>query len=103
MSAIDPTVPAEQGYQAERTVLAHWRTQLASFAVAALLILRTAPGTERWVVCPAAVLAVALVAGAGLRRQRHLLAGRTQAELLTIHMVTAAIALLQAAGLVLVL
>jgi hypothetical protein len=99
----DRTPPAEYGYQAERTVLAHWRTQLACLAVTALTILRSSPGAERWVVSALAGAALAVVVGTGVRRQRRLLAGATRAEQATVLAITGATAVLQVSALVVVL
>lgn len=89
---------AERGLQAERTVLAHWRTALAT-TVAALLVVRSStPGPERAIVVAATVIAVVTVAVVGYRRQQALVAGRTGASPRTVLAVAGAVVALQVAA-----
>jgi len=92
-----------RGLQAERTVLAHWRTDLAAVVVAMLVVRQATPGTERLVVLVLAVGSVAIVTAAGLLRQRRLLAGGADAAPWTVATIAAAVAVLQAAALAVVL
>ena len=93
----------EAGLQAERTVLAHWRTGLAAVVVALLILRQASAGAERAVVAAATGAALALLAVAVSRRQRRLVEGRTAASVPTVVGIAVAVAVLQLAALVVVL
>lgn len=61
---------------AERTVLAHWRTQLVVSVAVVLVIREATPGIERLVAAPAAAAGGALVWLITLARERELHPGR---------------------------
>jgi hypothetical protein len=67
----------DAGRQVERTILAHWRTQLATLAVAVLIVRQAEGGLERAVAATLVVVLVAATAGIGLHRRRRLVAGAT--------------------------
>jgi hypothetical protein len=91
----EPAALIEHGRQAERTVLAHWRTQLAAAVVAMLMVRQAAPGWQRWAVAIAVAAAVGVVVVSAVRRQRRLLGGATDADPVTVRAIAAAIAVLQ--------
>jgi hypothetical protein len=91
------------GLQAERTVLAHWRTALATVVVAVLMVRQSATGTERVVAAILAAMAVVVVSTAMIRRQRGLAAGHVTASSGTVVAVTAAVVALQLGAVIVVL
>jgi hypothetical protein len=99
----EPAALGEHGRQAERTVLAHWRTQLAAVVVAMLMVRQAEPGGERWAVAGTAAVAVAIVVVAAFRRQRQLVGGLTSADPVTVHAIAGAVVVLQLAALAVVL
>ena len=92
----------EAGLQAERTVLAHWRTELAAAVVAMLILRQASSGGERAAIAVATGVAVTVLAVAGYRRQRRLVAGATEASPRTVVGIAVAVVLLQVAALVVV-
>jgi uncharacterized membrane protein YidH (DUF202 family) len=91
------------GLQSERTILAHWRTALATIVVGLLVVRQSTPGTERAVAIVVAAVAGAIACTAMIRRQRRLLAGPVTASPWTVAAVTLAVAALQLGALVVVL
>jgi hypothetical protein len=99
-----PDDPTETpGLQAERTVLAYWRTELAAFVVALLVVRQASAGAERAVVAVTSGLAIVALTMAGVWRRRLILAGATGAAPRSTLIMTAAVALLQLLALVVVL
>lgn len=94
---------ADAGRQAERTILAHWRTQLATVAVALLIVRQASPGLERGLAVGAVVVLVGATAAVGVHRQRRLVAGATAAAPRTAAAILFLVVALQVVALALVL
>jgi hypothetical protein len=91
------------GLQAERTVLAHWRTALATVVVALLMVRQSATGAERVAAVILAAMAVVVVSAAMIRRQRGLVAGHVTASRGTVVAVTTSVVALQLGAVIVVL
>lgn len=94
---------ADAGRQVERTILAHWRTQLAMLAVAVLIVRLAGAGAERVLAVIAMVVLVAAIAGIGLHRRRRLVGGVTAAAPRMTAAILLVVVALQLVALVLVL
>ena len=92
----------DAGRQVERTILAHWRTQLATLAVAVLIVRQAGAGVERAVAVTVMVVLVAATAGIGLHRRRHLVTGATGAAPRMIGAILLVVVAMQLVALVLV-
>ncbi|MET0146436.1 MAG: hypothetical protein ABW122_16720 [Ilumatobacteraceae bacterium] len=92
-----------EGRQTERTVLAHWRTELAVVVTAMLVVRHAGSGIERIVIVPAALVAVVAVIGVGWHRQRRLGRGDSRASPAAILVTVVGVVVLQVAAVVVVL
>lgn len=90
----------DPGRQAERTTLAHWRTELSAVAVAALIVRQAGAGAERIVVAVLGGLAAVTMVAAGWVRQRRLARPEPHAAPRVVALTVAGVLTLQALALV---
>ena len=97
------TAPGERGLQAERTMLSHRRTQLATAVVSLLLVREAEPGHERTVALFVAILCVLLSMLIVASRRRDLRRPSPTASTPVAIMTLAAVGSLQVLGAVVVI
>jgi hypothetical protein len=95
--------PVSEARQAERTVLAHWRTELAAVAVTGLIARQAGHGVERVVVVIVGGLALIGMIWIGWLRQRRLAQPDPTAAPHVVALTVAALLVLQVLALVVVL
>ena len=99
----EPRPVPDEGRQAERTVLAHWRTELAAVAVTTLIARQAEAGAERVAVVAVGGPVLLAMVWIGWLRQRRLARPDPPAAPLAIGLTVTALAVLQVLALVVIL
>jgi hypothetical protein len=93
----------QTGRQAERTALAHWRTELAIAAVAGLIVRQADPGYERVLTVTVSLVAVTAAVAAGWWRYHVLVRRDEGVSRRALGITLTAVLALQVVGLVVIL